>query len=226
MKVVLLPGLDGTGRLFDPLVQAFSASVDVQIISYEADEKASYEELVSQVWDALPSEEFVLVAESFSGVIAYEIGLRQPKYLKHIIFVATFLQSPRPLLLPWIFSKYMLLKWIPDFVVKLFFLGRSVSQETLGLFQKTLTCVDRDVLFSRLMLIRKLQLKKEPLMIASTYIEAREDMLVPNHSVETFKMVCKKLDVLCLKGPHLLLQASPKESAEVLEEIFERACVS
>ena len=34
MKLVLLPGLDGTGKLFEPLVKVLSDSIDMQIITY------------------------------------------------------------------------------------------------------------------------------------------------------------------------------------------------
>lgn len=39
MKVVLLPGLDGTGVLFKPLIDVLSSEINVQIISYPPDEK-------------------------------------------------------------------------------------------------------------------------------------------------------------------------------------------
>lgn len=51
-SIILLPGLDGTGVLFKPLV--------------------------GFVLDRLPDSEFVLLGESFSGPIALRVAARKP----------------------------------------------------------------------------------------------------------------------------------------------------
>lgn len=79
MKVVLLPGLDGTGILFKPLTDVLSKDIDYLVISYPADRNLNYQELVEYVMGQLPKEDFILVGESFSGPIAYQIALRKPK---------------------------------------------------------------------------------------------------------------------------------------------------
>ena len=50
MKLVFLPGMDGTGKLFSPLLQE------------------------------LPEDDFILIAESFSGPIGYELSKRKAMY--------------------------------------------------------------------------------------------------------------------------------------------------
>ena len=102
MKLVLLPGLDGTGKLFAPLLEALPSSIKIQTVTYDLNKEQSYSELIKYVKSTLPQEEFVLLAESFSGPIAYQIALSQPKQLKALILVATFLENPRPLLLKFI----------------------------------------------------------------------------------------------------------------------------
>jgi hypothetical protein len=39
MKVVLLPGLDGTGILFKPFIEVLSSEIIVQVISYPTEKK-------------------------------------------------------------------------------------------------------------------------------------------------------------------------------------------
>jgi len=45
MKVVLLPGLDGTGILFKPFIDALPSEANIQVISYPSATKLSYQEL-------------------------------------------------------------------------------------------------------------------------------------------------------------------------------------
>ena len=80
MKLILLSGLDGTGKLFAPFVASFPKNIETQIIAYPIDKVLSYEALIAFVVTRLPKEEeFVLLAESFSGYIAYRIALQRPK---------------------------------------------------------------------------------------------------------------------------------------------------
>ena len=75
MKLILLPGMDGTGILFQPFLDIFPEEIETQIITFPCNEKLSYQELISYVCDKLPKDnDFVILAESFSGPIAYEIS--------------------------------------------------------------------------------------------------------------------------------------------------------
>lgn len=49
LKLVLLPGLDGTGLLFKPFVSALPSSAETLIITYPPDEKLSYKKLTEHV---------------------------------------------------------------------------------------------------------------------------------------------------------------------------------
>ncbi|HIQ27962.1 MAG TPA: alpha/beta hydrolase, partial [Sulfurovum sp.] len=66
MKLVLLSGLDGTAKLFEPFIKALPRTIDAQVIAYPTDKKLDYQSLISLVENELPkTEEFVLLAESF-----------------------------------------------------------------------------------------------------------------------------------------------------------------
>ena len=61
MRFLLLPGMDGTGDLFEPFLSVLPAGVEATVISYPRDRKLSYEQLEESVWEKLPSEPFVIV---------------------------------------------------------------------------------------------------------------------------------------------------------------------
>jgi pimeloyl-[acyl-carrier protein] methyl ester esterase len=69
--IVLLPGMDGTGALFEPLLGVIPACFSTQIVQYPPDRPLSYEQLLPLVREQVPVDRrLVLVAESFSGPLA------------------------------------------------------------------------------------------------------------------------------------------------------------
>ena len=105
MKVptlVLLPGLDGTGVLFEPLVEVLPKGVETLVVSYPGKRPLSYEQLLPLVLRALPTERpYILLGESFSGPLAIMAAAERPKNLKAVILCATFIRNPIPWLPCW-----------------------------------------------------------------------------------------------------------------------------
>lgn len=63
---VLLPGMDGTGKLFDAFVAALGADHQITVVSYPSDASLGYGELEAVARAALPVDRrYVLLAESF-----------------------------------------------------------------------------------------------------------------------------------------------------------------
>src|SRR3979490_2643495 len=95
--VVLLPGLDGTGKLFAEFAQHLRPSVDPIIVPYPKDQVLGYDELEALVLASLLSNRlFVLLGESFSGPIAIRIAARAPAGLVAVILCGTFAKNPFP----------------------------------------------------------------------------------------------------------------------------------
>lgn len=97
-SLVLLPGLDGTGKLFSDFVRVIGSEIDVQIVAYPTDEPLGYEELEARVRAALPRDRpFVLLGESFSGPIAIRIAANPTANLAGVILCGSFAKNPYPL---------------------------------------------------------------------------------------------------------------------------------
>lgn len=74
MRLVLLPGLDGTGRLFQPLLAHLPSTIDPLVISY-SNLAGTYAEMLPAARKELPPDRpFVLLAESFSGPAAIALA--------------------------------------------------------------------------------------------------------------------------------------------------------
>ena len=218
MKIVLLPGLDGTGDLFEPILNQFPKYIDVAIIRYNNNKKQTYKELIEYVANQLPKDDFILVAESFSGYIAYEIGLKRFKNLKQIVFVATFLTNPRPIILNLIPS-FIFRLHIPKFIIKWLFLGFNANNNIINLFQKTISNIPPEVIWFRLQEIKKLNPTNNRLNLPTTYILATQDCLVPKSSLRDFQKLCQNLKIYPIEGKHLILQSKPKDCAKIINSL-------
>jgi len=95
MKLVLLPGLDGTGAFTGPIEASFGKTFEIVSITFPVD-VSTYSELEALVRADLPAEDFVLLAESFSGPLAAMIAADPPPSMKGVIFAVTFARRPRP----------------------------------------------------------------------------------------------------------------------------------
>ena len=97
MKIVLLPGLDGTGRLFEAFVSCLSQDLQSIVCVYSEDASMGYGELLQFALDCCPEDEpYLLLGESFSGPVAIEIGASRPALLSGVILVNAFVACPRP----------------------------------------------------------------------------------------------------------------------------------
>ena len=86
--LILLPGLDGTGKRFADFIRVLMPGIDTQIVSYPTDLPLGYAELERRVCDELPGDRsFVLLGESFSGPIAIRIAVAPPPGLKGVILL-------------------------------------------------------------------------------------------------------------------------------------------
>jgi pimeloyl-ACP methyl ester carboxylesterase len=91
MNILLLPGLDGTGRLFEPLVRYAPEWASCTVARYPADRELSYPECADLVSaEFLPDAPFVIVAESFSGPVAILTASKRPPNLKGLVLFNTF----------------------------------------------------------------------------------------------------------------------------------------
>jgi hypothetical protein len=72
-RIMLLPGLDGTGRLFKPFIKAAPPHLSPIPVALPPD-LLSYGELANRIAATLPNDRFVLIAESYSGPLALAIA--------------------------------------------------------------------------------------------------------------------------------------------------------
>lgn len=220
--LVLLPGMDGTGALFDPFISSLGKGCKVQIVRYPANVFLSYSQLEQHVLSDLPEGvPITLVAESFSGPIALRISQRGDLNLQAIILVCSFASRPfgwLGTLLARLPLRYLLRFRLPAIVSRMLLLGASASQELISATALAISSVQASVLAARL---------REAL--TSTYchgqIEPRtriillfsnRDRLLRRRGVRSILKICTEVESHVINAPHLALQSTPGEIAQLL----------
>ena len=220
-KLVLLPGLDGTGLLFQPLLEQLGTDIETQIIAYPRHQPLSVQELAAYVCEKVVlDQDTVLLVESFSGLVAWELLQRgiQPA---SVIFCASFVSAPRPLLLK--LTKILPLRYLFKLAFSDTALAFSrVNPELKPLLRQARLHISTDVLAYRLGLIADaiLLLKQQPFQTPGYYLQAANDWAVPSRCIETLRpyfngLVVEKID----SSGHFLLQTQPAKCADIIKSI-------
>lgn len=221
MKLVLLPGMDGTGILFEPLSAQLGEEWDVEIVTYPNEGSQDYDTLKRHTLSCLPeNEDYILVGESFSGPIAYSIGMATPRSLKAIIFVATFLESPRPKMLRLVQPLFQVFGGLrpPNTLIRHWLLGENATEELVERFKSALRSVPKSIIAKRLGSVTTFRPPTKALTISSAYIQAARDRLVPDTCLNKFLELIPGIRIYKINGPHFILQSQVSECIEVLKK--------
>jgi pimeloyl-ACP methyl ester carboxylesterase len=220
MKLVLLPGLDGTGRLFQPLLPALPLWLQPLVISYPTDNFLGYSALCDYVRARLPADEpFALLGESFSGPVAVQIAAEPPPNLSALILSATFVTNPTivpPLLGRVLFNSLLFRIQPPSFIIRRFMAGPESPLELVQLVQSVLRTVRPEVMAKRvratLGVDDRADLKRCPVPIL--YLKAEDDKIVRTGCLVEMREVRSDMKVMAFNGPHMLLQREPELTAK------------
>jgi pimeloyl-[acyl-carrier protein] methyl ester esterase len=223
--LVMLPGLDGTGLLFEPLIAHLPASITPIVVNYPTGLCLSYEALLPIVLKALPKEvPFVLLGESFGGPLAILAAGTKPKNLTGLILCASFITCPQPLVPKWAKS------WVPAFPLrlapKLLKFRRVFGDFAREDMQKALALVKPEVLAYRLQQVASVDVTEalKQLELPMLYLQANQDLLVPGANALRMQALQPNMQIAQFNTGHLLLQTKP-ELASVAIEAFVRQSI-
>jgi pimeloyl-[acyl-carrier protein] methyl ester esterase len=227
-KLVLLPGMDGTGKLFAPFIEALPEGLEALPISYPNDRPLSYPELGELVVKRLPATgPFVLLAESFSTPLAIQIAVATPQGLKALILVAGFASNPSYPWIHWFGSRLLpgrMRLRLPDLVVRRALLGPAASRDFLNHVRKALLSMNPEVFSSRLDSIFSCDSRKAlaEVNVPTLYLQAMKDRAVPTRCLDEMLAIKPEIFVARIDGPHLLLQCEPRQAAEIVTDFIQQ----
>lgn len=217
--LVLLPGLDGSGLLFSPLIAALGTDVDCRILALPNDGEQTQTALAQRLLSQLPEQRFVLLGESFSGAIALQIASARPPGLVGLILVASFLQSPRP----WLLKMPKLLIWLcwqlhrPLAALWWPFCGYRQDVSTRRSVLKSLQSLPWPTLWQRLQAMRTMPAPPSAIACPVIAIQPQQDYLVPNSALVLLNRLAA---AHVINGPHFLLQSEPINAARTIHDWY------
>lgn len=215
--LVLLPGMDGTGELFEPFVSALGQACDVVVVSYPGDIPLNYTKLQAIARQALPTDRpFVLLGESFSGPIALALtALRLPQQVG-LVLCCTFARNPRPL-----FNRLsVLVNLLPIGAVPAgwfspLLLGGFSTRDLRMALDRAINQVKPSVMRARLRSVLDVDMSAQlaHIEVPTVYLRATRDRVVPEAAARWIVEQTPHVQVLDVDAPHCLLQAAPDEAA-------------
>ena len=224
--LVFMPGLDGTGHSFDPLLSLLPPDSLATIVRYPADRHLSFEETVRCAADQIPAGTSpVVIAESFSGPVAVRMVASGLVRARALVLCATFARPPRPLawrLLRLLRVPVRLGRNMPRPLLRWVMVDNRHLTTLLPLWEKVHADVPPQTLLFRLGLINRLDVTGdlEKITVPCLYLQAADDRVAPGSCLRDFEQNIPHLRVKKIQGPHFILQAQPQESLAAISSFL------
>ncbi len=222
--LVLLPGLDGTGVMFEPFVTA-AVGFETKVVRYPT-ALTSYPACVHYARTQLPRDlPFVLLGESFSGPVAIALAAERPVGLVGLVLCSTFARNPRPGL-AWAarILRFLPPRSLPPPLLRWLLRGGHVSGPLSDLALAMLRQVPITTLKQPLLAV--VAVDHTPLLtqihIPVLALCASDDRLVPPAATTWIRDHLPALDIATLHGPHWILQTRPEASVLAITDFLKR----
>lgn len=217
MRLLLLPGLNGSNRLFTPLLPHLPGNLTVECLELPEEGAQDYPSLADALQPKLGGTPFVLLGESFSGPLARMLAQRCPAGLRGVVFAATFAEPPSPLL-----SLLQLLPLPPAALlarrrlIRRFCVGRNASEALVDLIADEVRRLPAAQIQARLKTLARLREPTTPLTVPCLSLVPLNDRLVSMRARASVAAGCANIRTKEIAGPHFLLQSRPEACAAAI----------
>ena len=217
--LVLLPGMDGTGLMFEPFVQA-AGDLETRVVRYPP-ELTSYPACIDFARTQLPTDRpFLLLGESFSGPVAIALAAEQPEGLRGVVLCSSFARNPRP---EWLWLR-PLLRLLPPLQLPLpllrrLLLGKRPSEALVRLTTAMLPHFPTATMKARTLAVAAVDHTAQlaQVQVPMLALCATRDRLVPKTATAWLRAHRAQLDITTLRGPHWLLQTRPEACLRTIQ---------
>jgi pimeloyl-[acyl-carrier protein] methyl ester esterase len=228
IKLVLLPGMYGTGELFADFAGALPGEIAAQVVAYPNDRYLSYAQLLDLIRISVPaSKPYAIVAESFSTTLAIQFAATHPPNLKGMVLSGGFVTSPiRGLMRSICLFLMPIMPYlpVPEFASG-FMIFKSTAPDSLQVrVRNAVASAEPRVLMERARTVLTCNALEElsKVSVPMLYLQARHDRLVSAVCLEDIRRVKPEIEAVVLDGPHLLLQQMPQQTAEIVANFVRR----
>lgn len=223
-SLVLLPGLDGTGIFFEPLLQALPPWVRPVVVEYPTTGNNDYGELLAVIRRATQGmSEYHVLGWSFSGPLALMLAAAEPDRVCGVMLAATFVTPPYTWL-PWT-------RWA--LVAPVVWSWRVMRRLPLWLFQprtdslrrakaQTWNRIPARVLACRLQALAGVDAREALRGCSAPILQlaSSHDLIVPRRNAEEIRFERSSVQTEIIPGRHLALYTHPSAAAQVIAEFI------
>ncbi|WP_337840239.1 alpha/beta hydrolase [Rheinheimera sp.] len=218
MRLVILPGLDGSGLLYRKFCAALPSHWQVHCFSYPTD-LLSYSQLADVLEPQLPASPFLLLGESFGGPLAVELARRRAGQVLGLVLCCTFIENP----MPWAPMLWQWLRRLEFSAARRNILLRYLlwGHDSPGLrseLEQALSQLPQASFVHRVEQVLALQRPESALALAMPvlYLQAQQDKLVFPHCAVSLQALLPQLQLCRFHCSHFLLQQHPEDAAQLL----------
>ena len=221
--LILLPGMDGTGRLFTPLLTALGERPAV-VLDHPTDRALPYDALYDLLLPRLPDGPLVAVGESFSGPLAIRLAAEH-RAVVGLALVATFARAPTSRALIRL-GALIAVGPPPRPAIRAMLAGTDAPAELVSAVRDAIAAVGPGVISARLRAVADVDVTAD---LARTtcpalYLHARRDRLVGESALNDVRRARPDLVIRSFDAPHLLAQRQPDAVADALAELTAISC--
>jgi len=222
MKILALPGLDGTGDLFRWFAAMAPDGFTVDAVAYPPDAESGVLDYPSHQDFArrhLPTDgPFLLLGESFSGPVAVRLAAEAPPGLAGVVLCNTFVRSTS-------WSGFRHLPWegffdrpVPKYIFYRKLAGLQTTPELVATVREATRKVDPAVSAARLRETLTVDARDAFSRVEAPvlYLRGTRDRLVPGRCLRTVLAIKPDTTVARIDAPHMLLQLAPDAAWEAI----------
>ncbi len=220
-EVVFLPGFDGVAELRAPFIEAIAEHHRARAIGYPNRKLGTlngYARFAAA--QMTPESRPVVVAESFSGLVAARWAAQDP-HVAAIVLCGAFAANP----VPWTglgASLPSMAQFVgANFLNPMAFAsGDPARRRWAGALAAAVASMHRDVVAERLKLIAAEDVSADlrALGIPIVLMQFDDDLVIGGRARGALEAVCHNARIVRFKGPHFAIEVRPRESAAAIRE--------
>lgn len=215
-----MPGLDGTGKLFEPIIPLLQPHFDLSIVTYpDLDSLTDYVNCAQNQLPETPG--FSLVAESFSGPVAMSLMAHLPDQIGPSVLSSTFARSPLATLtrmLDYVPEQMFSIGALNEFCLDVYAAEDEDFSETQPLPLNVMEQIDGALLQHRISVLSRVDVSAllPSIEVPILYLHGVRDRIVSENDAQMIEDYLPNVSRVDIDAPHLLLQTQPQQCAELI----------
>ena len=217
-----MPGLDGAGKLFDPIIPLLEPHFELVMVTYP--DLDSFTDYVDCAQNQLPEKPgFSLLAESFSGPVAIALMAQQPDLIGPSVLSATFARSPLAALTRmanYIPEQMFSIGALNQFCLDVYEIDDEDSSETQPLPLNVTEQLDGTLLKHRISVLSRIDVSAllPAIEVPILCLHALRDRIVAESDAQMLQQSLPDVNRVDIDAPHLLLQTRPQQCTDLICE--------